>query len=773
VTEKTTTRVALTHNSEATRYERSATSLHVQRSIWIYEIDKLETTEDKKYTAFGPILIVLVVLVVPMKRIFRGGGSSGKGRGQKDSHKHPSPPPSQHRQQAQQHPQRLSHPEKASSRERYNDNKSNRQDIIMTDVEGDDGMVMVGEERDITLPLSGARVMIVTEDSETRREMTAFITALGGSMSHHAQHATHALWATASSPAADTTSTTAANSTSTSTTHDDVVLDLAISDNLRRTLWECQRQNVPVVSSSWLERMSGLREGEHWSEINVDPYVPPILAMMGDDDDDDDDDDENHDIGMEDNRIHHDEDDFLFVQTVTGTLDDDETTQEESVDYTLETVVVESISPNGEEVEVVPLTTTTTTTTTASPSYASSSRRRSGRRDPASRLSRSIAQTFSILTQESPDQMEEEAIRRAMELSLLDCALVFRKSSSYSTTASYRTSYSTGSNSNNKTEWKPHDILGVTEAATPKQIKSAYRKLALKNHPDKGGSADQFEKIARAYRSLLSMDSCDSSTYSSRNSTMNNNHQLKGTAHWDSELQDHRRLVHDLFQAHGSDIDTFVAKQVQVLQELNLTHKDAGATNVNENDELIHNSCFYLSLAASYLGGIGALVAEDYIGDNNSDIDDNEEDSADRALIGETALQLKRIIEAAVVKAHPEWAAQGMVGEEVQAFSDFLVYTLDSSTLLSDWAVVVFDTTSGFCDVYKGQHYMETSSGAEMATAEEEEWGRSNTLTLRYIPGHYQPLVRGNKSVPRPALKRVLEACDRAGVFYVVTDGAA
>jgi hypothetical protein len=681
-----------------------------------------------------------------MKRIFRGG-SSGKGRGRKDSDK--PPPPSPQRQ-----------PDKARISDHYNgdnNDKTSNEDIVMMDVEGEDGgMVMVGEERDVTLPLSGARVMIVTEDTETRREMMAFITALGGSIARHSQHATHALWATASSPASNTT-----------TPHREVALDLVISDKLRRTLWECQTQNIPVVSSSWLERMSGLREGEHWSEINVDPFVPPILAMMGDYDDDGDDDIENSDIGMEDNRIRHDADDFLFVETVTEYLDDDETTQEESVDYTLETVVVESISPNGEEVEVVPLT----TTTTPSSSYYTSSSRRSCRRDPASRLSRSIAQTFSILTQEAPDQMEEEAIRRAMELSLLDSALVFRKSSSYSTTTSYRTSYSTGSN-NNKVEWKPHDILGVTEAATPKQIKSAYRKLALKNHPDKGGSADQFEKIARAYRSLLSLDSGDSSTYSSSRN-VNNSHQLKGTAHWDSELQDHRRLVQDLFQAHGSDIDTFVAKQVQVLQELNLTHKDAGATNVNENDELIHNSCFYLSLAASYLGGIGALVAEDYVGDNDMD-----DDSADRALIGETALQLKRIIEAAVVKAHPEWAAQGMVGEEVQAFSDFLVYTLDSSTLLSDWAVVVFDTTSGFCDVYKGQHYMETlsssSSGAEIATAEEEEgWGQSNTLTLRYIPGHYQPLIRVNKSVPRPALKQVLEACDRAGVFYVVTDGAA
>lgn len=241
---------------------------------------------------------------------------------------------------------------------------------------------------------------------------------------------------------------------------------------------------------------------------------------------------------------------------------------------------------------------------------------------------------------------------------------------------------------------------------------------------------------------------------------------IKNTSHWDNELQDHRRLVQDLFQAHGSNIDEFVSKQVQVLETVNLVAKDAGATNVNERDELIHNSCFYLSLAASYLGGIGALGSDD--GDEQEVTIDGgiEEESADRALIGETALQLKRIIEAAVVKAHPEWAAQGMVGEEVQAFSDFLVYTLDSSTLLSDWAVVVFDTTSGFCDVYKGQQYAETA-------AQNPDWARSNTITLRYIPGHYQPLVNSDKNAQRPTLEEILQTLDKAGVFYVVTDGAA
>ena len=84
---------------------------------------------------------------------------------------------------------------------------------------------------------------------------------------------------------------------------------------------------------------------------------------------------------------------------------------------------------------------------------------------------------------------------------------------------------------------------------------------------------------------------------------------------------------------------------------------------------------------------------------------------ADKALISETALQLKRVIEAAVLSAHPGWAHSGMVGEEVQAFSDFLVYILESQTIISDWAVVVFDASSGFVDVYRGQGYKDEVRG--------------------------------------------------------------
>ncbi len=44
-----------------------------------------------------------------------------------------------------------------------------------------------------------------------------------------------------------------------------------------------------------------------------------------------------------------------------------------------------------------------------------------------------------------------------------------------------------------------YEVLGVEKSATPDQIKKAYRKLAVKNHPDKGGDEATFKEIQKAF----------------------------------------------------------------------------------------------------------------------------------------------------------------------------------------------------------------------------------------------------------------------------------
>lgn len=49
---------------------------------------------------------------------------------------------------------------------------------------------------------------------------------------------------------------------------------------------------------------------------------------------------------------------------------------------------------------------------------------------------------------------------------------------------------------------KYYELIGVEKSATTDEIKKAFRKKALKEHPDKGGDPEKFKDITVAYEVL-------------------------------------------------------------------------------------------------------------------------------------------------------------------------------------------------------------------------------------------------------------------------------
>ena len=109
-------------------------------------------------------------------------------------------------------------------------------------------------------------------------------------------------------------------------------------------------------------------------------------------------------------------------------------------------------------------------------------------------------------------------------------------------------------------------------------------------------------------------------------------------------------------------------------------------------------------------------------------------------MVQEVALCMKRIIETCALAAHPEWAGD-VVGENEQAFSDFLVYALGVHPFLSDFSVAIYNTAQNNFQIFRGRKFLESRAGATEAQRHHQ------LLTILHLPGHFQSCSHRNLSI--------------------------
>ena len=152
----------------------------------------------------------------------------------------------------------------------------------------------------------------------------------------------------------------------------------------------------------------------------------------------------------------------------------------------------------------------------------------------------------------------------------------------------------------------------------------------------------------------------------------------------------------------------------QVWSNLGATLMECGATTRGASGEQVSNQCFYLSLAAAT-----CRPGEDHHAAH---------------------LDIRRRIEAAVREARPDWQHADLIGQEVGAFADFLIWGLPACPRLQGHAVALYNAAQGTCEIFR-------PPGLEVA--------RRSVRAFCYVPGHYL-WVRWGRAGRAPSLTALL-----------------
>ena len=141
-----------------------------------------------------------------------------------------------------------------------------------------------------------------------------------------------------------------------------------------------------------------------------------------------------------------------------------------------------------------------------------------------------------------------------------------------------------------------YEELGIEKNATKSEIKSSYRRLAKKHHPDTGGEKEKFLKIQNAWETLndpVKKEKYDKQFFSTSNSINDINENWKQNF---NSKKNNSSLLDDEVKSWIKDIYNPINRLItQIIKSLNDEIKALSADPYDE--QLMENFCTYISIS--------------------------------------------------------------------------------------------------------------------------------------------------------------------------------
>lgn len=151
-----------------------------------------------------------------------------------------------------------------------------------------------------------------------------------------------------------------------------------------------------------------------------------------------------------------------------------------------------------------------------------------------------------------------------------------------------------------------YNTLGVSKDASQEEIKKAFRFLALRNHPDKGGSEEEFKKISKAYEILSDPEK--------RNLYDNGEDPSNQAQHSNSMNDMFSQFFNFNFQGQNVHSQHQQKKRNSIMVNLNVSLRDIYHGIQKKMNVTLDKNCFKCNIICGNCNGSGNITIKQQLG---------------------------------------------------------------------------------------------------------------------------------------------------------------